>query len=807
MEAIGERPEYYGGNVVVLGRAGVVASSGALDLSGPAAGASRPISGSCPNAYDDGTPLRPGWHLHAVPTKATQAGAASGASAASEAEPTQADSAAATSVTGPAHADSELAAPTESESQPVALAAEHTQADSEPAALAAEPVEADSEPAASATGPTEAGSAPAGSVTGPVPADSLLVGEPLGLAELGRLLAQAAAAAPSILAGASYVEAANYAAGVEDLSRTMEYLQVLCAGTVDRTRTQAIAAADAARASRSHTRTGPGTGKGWVTGWDNGVETLNETDTHWPGGSTPCDTGTVSATDSRDQVVTSPADDGCANTAESLRLLLRIGKSEANRRLALAKDILPATTLTGDTIPAARQHLATALTPTNTSLDILNTDDSTNTSDEDQAEQPAACPAVSSRAGTIIALTLNRLQHLTTPEKLALIEENLTTTAATADPDFLARVARRWADTIDADGTEPSEEALRHTQGAFIRKPRHGLHHLEIFATTDQYEHLLTVMNTATNPRTTTPMHGTLTAAASATGAALATATETKVDGTGTTGSQEHASQDHASQDGSNQDGVWNETNTGPDLDRRTRPQKQLDGLVSAAKTALATNTLPTTGGNRPQIIATINYQHLLPHHTSATNIPTGTETSTGTTPRTSTPPGPGTEDGNGNGTHPNGSETGTGTGNFVFTGPVAAATLRKIACDADIIPAILGTHGELLDLGRKTRLFTLAQRTALTTRDQGCAFPNCTIPAPWCEAHHITYWSHGGPTNIDNGVLLCSGHHHLIHKEQWTITTTNNTPWFTPPKHLDPHQKPQQNTYFKPPPPPTPRE
>ncbi|MCU1568101.1 MAG: endonuclease, partial [Pseudarthrobacter sp.] len=114
---------------------------------------------------------------------------------------------------------------------------------------------------------------------------------------------------------------------------------------------------------------------------------------------------------------------------------------------------------------------------------------------------------------------------------------------------------------------------------------------------------------------------------------------------------------------------------------------------------------------------------------------------------------------------------------------------------------------GELLDLGRKTRLFTPAPRTALTARDQGCAFPHCTHPAPRCEAHHITYWSHGGPTNTNNGVLLCSGHHHLIHKEQWTITVANGTPWFTPPKHLDPHQKPQQNTYFKPPPPPTPRE
>ncbi|MFC8525563.1 HNH endonuclease signature motif containing protein, partial [Pseudarthrobacter sp. NPDC057230] len=144
------------------------------------------------------------------------------------------------------------------------------------------------------------------------------------------------------------------------------------------------------------------------------------------------------------------------------------------------------------------------------------------------------------------------------------------------------------------------------------------------------------------------------------------------------------------------------------------------------------------------------------------------------------------------------------GTGAFAFTGPVAATTLRKIACDADIIPALLGTNNEILDLGRKTRLFTPAQRTALTTRDQGCAFPNCTIPAPWCEAHHITYWTHGGPTTTNNGVLLCSHHHHLIHKEQWTITTTNHTPTFIPPPHIDdPTQKPQQNHYFKPPPPP----
>ncbi|MET4591169.1 DUF222 domain-containing protein [Arthrobacter sp. 754] len=567
-------------------------------------------------------------------------------------------------------------------------------------------------------------------------------------ARLAALLTAAnavAAAAPDRLAMASYAEAADFAGTVEDISRTVEYLQILAAGTVDRTRNQAITAAATAR---THT------GRGWITGWDNGTETLNETDAIWPAGnpgpagSIGCVGTAVAGARPAATVPASPADDGCANTAEFLRLRLRIGKSEAHRRLHLAHAALPATTLTGDTTPPPREHLAAGLTPTTCA------DGAGETEGADSASGPApACPAVSSRAGTIISLTLDRLQHRTTPETLTLIETDLTRTAATTDPDFLARVARRWSDTLDADGTEPSEEALRHTQGAFIRKPRHGLHHLEIFATTDQYEPLLAAMNAATNPRTTTPTTG---------GSSTDSGTDDSTAGrtAGSTGQDD-----------------WADPGPDTDLDRRTRSQKQLDGIIGAIKAALTTNTLPTTGGNRPQILATIHYQDLLPqHHRPGT-----------------------TEPANGTGT---GGPT-NGTGNYAFTGPVTAATLRKLACDADIIPALLGTHSEILDLGRKTRLFTPAQRLALTARDQGCTFPNCTIPAPWCEAHHITYWSHNGPTNTNNGTLLCSHHHHLIHKEQWTITTHNGTPWFTPPPHIDPTQKPQQNHYFKPPPPP----
>ncbi|RDV11247.1 HNH endonuclease [Arthrobacter sp. RT-1] len=624
----------------------------------------------------------------------------------------------------------------------------------------------------------------------PDPTPAPLVEDRVGLGGIGALLVAAAVAAQDELARADYVSAANFAGQVEDLSRTVEYLQLLAASAVDRTRTQAITAADAARTSQARAGRLGRAGRGWVTGWDaNGVETLNETDANWPaaGIDRPVLTSSVvTAPVVTSPVVTSPADDGCRNTAEFLRLRLRIPLREARRRLTLAHQALPGTSLTGEPLPPAREHLTTALTPTNTTTG----EPAQTTTDPGLI----AGPVLSSHAATIITATLDRLQHHTTADTLDRIEQHLTTTAITADPDFLTRLAQRWNDTIDADGTEPTEEALRHTQGAFIRKPRHGLHRLEIFATTDQYEHLLTVMNTATNPRTATPNTST-------------TNPDPAPDPDGRANPGREASVDPGRE-------------AGVDLERRTRAQQQLDGLVSAVKAALTTNLLPITGGNRPQIIATINYQDLLPHLPNPTNNPWPT-TDTATGPRTTPRPGTPTDTGaratstttNTSNATGAGSETGAytsaraGTGAFVFTGPVAAATLRKIACDADIIPALLGTNGEILDLGRKTRLFTPAQRLALTARDQGCTFPNCTIPAPWCEAHHITYWSHGGPTTTTNGALLCTHHHHLIHKEQWTITTTHGTPTFIPPPHIDPTQKPQQNHYFKPPPPPHPRE
>ena len=173
-----------------------------------------------------------------------------------------------------------------------------------------------------------------------------------------------------------------------------------------------------------------------------------------------------------------------------------------------------------------------------------------------------------------------------------------------------------------------------------------------------------------------------------------------------------------------------------------------------------------------------------------------------GTTPATSPADGPAGSPTNGpaGGPEPGPPARAPGqTGTLLFTGPVTASTARKIACDADIIPVLLGGDGRILDIGRASRIFPPHIRKALTARDRGCAFPGCTIPAPWCEAHHITYWSRGGATSTENGTLLCSHHHHLIHKEHWTIRLHTGIPWFIPPPHLDPRQQPRRNHYFHP--------
>lgn len=117
----------------------------------------------------------------------------------------------------------------------------------------------------------------------------------------------------------------------------------------------------------------------------------------------------------------------------------------------------------------------------------------------------------------------------------------------------------------------------------------------------------------------------------------------------------------------------------------------------------------------------------------------------------------------------------------------LSAAVVRRLACDAEIIPAVLGAESQVLDIGRAKRLVTPAIWAALMVRDQHCAFPGCQRPSLACDGHHITHWADGGETSLDNMIMLCRHHHTLVHQSPWAVQIDPDTrrPVWTPPPKL----------------------
>ncbi|MHA7188854.1 HNH endonuclease signature motif containing protein [Arthrobacter sp. MDT2-16] len=442
--------------------------------------------------------------------------------------------------------------------------------------------------------------------------------------------------------------------------------------------------------------------------------------------------------------------------AQYLRAKLGISRAEAKRRLVLAQNVLPGTSVSGASLDPPLQTLSIAV----------------------------GSGEVSGRAATIICAAVDRVRCVAVDEQLVQMERQLTLQAIESDEEVLRSVTRYWEAVLDQDGQEPTEKILRARQGVFLRGRRHGLHMLEIGATDEQFEHLATVMNTATNPRSprdgrsgsgTRPDHDVYFAGNTTSAQDLAGSAANAGSGAGSGGSPS----------------VYG------GLEAGTRAQRMLDGLVGACRIALSGTQLPATGGHRPQVMVTIDYRDLLADLTTGSegsaagigsvnsSVSAGSTASADNAGRTSGRagawPGAAAWSGSGAGIR-------SRPGRAVFAEQMSTRSIRRLACDAYIIPLVLGGDGQVLDLGRANRLFPPHLRRALVARDIGCAFPDCTVPASWCEAHHITPWAHGGNTSIDNGVLLCAHHHHTIHQGQWTVASRNGMPWFTPPPHLARH-------------------
>jgi hypothetical protein len=105
----------------------------------------------------------------------------------------------------------------------------------------------------------------------------------------------------------------------------------------------------------------------------------------------------------------------------------------------------------------------------------------------------------------------------------------------------------------------------------------------------------------------------------------------------------------------------------------------------------------------------------------------------------------------------------------------LSAETLRRVACDAGVV-AVSGA-GIDLSIGRRSRSIPPAIRRALHLRDRGCCFPGCTHNR-FLHGHHVRHWLHGGETSVDNLMLLCTRHHHLVHEGGWSIVREDGENW-----------------------------
>ena len=186
------------------------------------------------------------------------------------------------------------------------------------------------------------------------------------------------------------------------------------------------------------------------------------------------------------------------------------------------------------------------------------------------------------------------------------------------------------------------------------------------------------------------------------------------------------------------------------ETDERTRPQKMIDALIAMVAASVEGRDVPRVGGEAPTVVITVPQATL---KAAAEGVPGCTAT-------------------------------------VERTGDAVPAHIAaSMLCDGFIQHAVTGADGLPLQLGRRDRLFSRAQRRALAIRDGGCRAPGCTFPVGWTEAHHITPWEEGGPTDLDNGILVCSHHHHEVHRGALEVIWASGG-WVVVPKVRAPRRR-----------------
>ena len=181
-----------------------------------------------------------------------------------------------------------------------------------------------------------------------------------------------------------------------------------------------------------------------------------------------------------------------------------------------------------------------------------------------------------------------------------------------------------------------------------------------------------------------------------------------------------------------------------PEELKRSPEQRRADALAQAAQVALDAGQASEVGGVKPHVAVVVDLDTL----TCDADIHSDLSPSC----RCVTPP------------------------EAAWAGPISREALQRIVCDATLSRVVIRGGSELIDLGRATRKWSSAQRRGIVAIDGGCRFPGCDRPAAWTQIHHIRFRRHDGPTNVDNGCLLCLLHHQYVHERGWHLTMDPTT-------------------------------
>ncbi|PPF47380.1 hypothetical protein C5B85_03770 [Pseudoclavibacter sp. AY1F1] len=332
-------------------------------------------------------------------------------------------------------------------------------------------------------------------------------------------------------------------------------------------------------------------------------------------------------------------------------------------------------------------------------------------------------------------------------DDLALAEAELVASACGVNPEdeqpavpkVLEVQAAMWVSYLDPDGDEPRSEKIAAERGLWWSRRADGAITGKFVATPEQGEQLILDIDALLSPRRAVEFP-----AATSCGEPHAAALGTDgnpCDGDhagAAVGAETDAGADAGTGASTSYVGVEGHEVQVPLEDLRTQPQRRMDALASILTSYAESTDAPRIGGEAPTLVVVTTEAGL-----------------------------------EGNPARPE------DVSHFEHTGePVPASFAAKVMCDGFIRVAVQGTNGEILDLGRRRRLFTTGQRRAIFVRDRHCRAPGCRAPARWCETHHAVPWSEGGPTDVKDGILLCSFHHHKVHRDRLTLILGADGRW-----------------------------